>query len=137
MVHESGCAPPPGTEELHLKCNTAAKVKDCAVFLHSREAEFTQKGYTALFPGAPRSQLGYAYTLADTDGDGLADAMEHILGTSIHHVDSDGDGFSDADEYPLETAPFSDPCDGLDNVINHCTRADPKIFKHGFEAGGT
>ena len=35
----------------------------------------------------------------DTDGDGLLDGLEDILGTDINNVDTDGDGLSDYDEY--------------------------------------
>lgn len=124
------CSPPPGTQALHLRCNTSAQSPDCAVFLHHRQGEFLAKGYSALFPGATQSELGYAYGLEDADGDGLVDAMERIIGTSLEHADSDGDGLTDAEEYPLHTAPFSDPCMGLVVV---CTRLSPRIFRHGFE----
>lgn len=37
----------------------------------------------------------------DTDGDGLSDEYETILGTSITNADSDGDGLNDGDEVNL------------------------------------
>ena len=130
----AGCAPP-GTEAPHLLCNANNKVQDCAVFLDSQASVFTSAGYNALFPGATRSQLGLAYTLADADGDLLVDALERLIGTSTQHADSDGDGASDALEYPLATAPFTDPCDS-DGPSNFCVRADPRMFRNGFETGG-
>ncbi len=41
----------------------------------------------------------------DTDGDGLSDALEHILGTSSTSVDSDDDGFSDSEELARHSDP--------------------------------
>ena len=124
------CSPPPGTQVLHLRCIVSAQSPDCAVFLHHRQGEFLAKGYTALFPGATQSELGYAYGLEDADNDGLVDAMERIIGTSLAHVNSDGDELTDAQEYPLHTAPFSDPCKG---PVVVCTRLPPKVFRNGFE----
>jgi hypothetical protein len=46
-------------------------------------------------------------TAADTDGDGLADALEKLLGTDPANMDTDGDGFPDG----LEVALGSDPLD--------------------------
>lgn len=43
----------------------------------------------------------------DTDGDGLMDPLEVLLGTSIQNVDSDDDGFGDSEEL----ARGSDPVD--------------------------
>jgi hypothetical protein len=125
-----GCVVPPGSEALHLKCSTNASVKDCAVFLQSQNADFAAKGYTSLFPGSVRSELGFAYPVSDVDADGLVDAMERLIGTSLSALDSDGDGQSDSAEYPLAMAPFSDPCDG---PAPNCPRIAGSIFSNGFE----
>jgi len=43
----------------------------------------------------------------DTDGDGLDDATEALIGTSPLLVDTDGDGFSDLLEYKLRNSGFN------------------------------
>ncbi|MDX2188014.1 MAG: thrombospondin type 3 repeat-containing protein [Opitutaceae bacterium] len=43
----------------------------------------------------------------DSDGDGIADAKEGIIGTNPHIADSDGDGMSDGTEFFLGTNPLS------------------------------
>lgn len=65
--------------------------------------------------------LGYVYLNQDTDGDGLIDGQEIILGTNINNIDSDGDTVPDGVEYPAAGVPYSDP------MVNDI------IFKHGFE----
>lgn len=52
-------------------------------------------------------------TLADSDGDGLADVRELDIGTNPRLPDSDGDGCSDGMEYRLHTSGL-DPLDGSD-----------------------
>ncbi len=39
--------------------------------------------------------------LVDTDGDGLTDEEENVLGTNVIMTDTDGDGLSDADEVKI------------------------------------
>lgn len=49
---------------------------------------------------------------ADTDKDGLPDALEVALGSSLTSEDSDGDGLSDADEFTAATDPLTADTDG-------------------------
>lgn len=44
----------------------------------------------------------------DSDGDGLSDKLEIILGTSIEKSDSDGDGFGDFQELSQGYSPFGE-----------------------------
>jgi len=48
-------------------------------------------------------------TRIDTDGDGITDDQEFVLGTSPDHADTDGDGVSDLEELSRK----SDPLDSL------------------------
>jgi serine protease len=121
------CAPP-GTEPLHLKCRATSG--GCAVFLERNRAAFESAGYTSLLGGSATSVLGNAYPVLDSDNDGLPDAMERLLGTSLLHADSDGDGISDGGEYPFDGVPVSDPCAPLQG---HCTRPVSQIFRDGFQ----
>jgi YD repeat-containing protein len=51
---------------------------------------------------------------ADTDGDGLSDAQEGVLGTDPFNPDTDGDGFSDG----IEVASGSDPLNSACTPLN-------------------
>jgi len=126
---EPGCIPP-SAQKFYRACNTAAS--DCATFLESESATFAAAGYTSTFPpiGGTKTLLGYAYRANDTDGDGLPDGFEYVVGTSPVHADSDADGLSDAYEYPMIGVPFSDPCAGGVGAKN--CGADV-IFRNGFE----
>jgi hypothetical protein len=62
--------------------------------------------------GGPASPLAPVPTLSatsdpalDTDGDGLTDAQEALLGSSPNLVDTDGDGFSDTEEFARGSSP--------------------------------
>jgi hypothetical protein len=48
---------------------------------------------------------------ADTDGDGLTDVQEQLLGTIINSPDSDGDGINDKEEVDNKTDPLSPDTD--------------------------
>ncbi len=67
------------------------------------------------------TKIGYVYPNIDTDGDGLIDGQELILGTSTTNQDSDGDDLPDGLEYPPAGVPFSDPL--ISDII----------FEDGFE----
>lgn len=57
----------------------------------------------------------------DSDGDGLPDSVELLIGTDPNNPDTDGDGISDGDEYYLTGTNPSDPpevCDGVDNDLD-------------------
>lgn len=55
----------------------------------------------------PKAAPGGTIPSVDTDGDGLDDATEAIIGTSPLLVDTDGDGFSDLLEYNLRNSGFN------------------------------
>ncbi|MCB1583797.1 MAG: S8/S53 family peptidase [Xanthomonadales bacterium] len=70
---------------------------------------------------ANSTKLGYVFPNVDTDGDGLIDGQERILGTLMGTPDTDGDGMTDGFEYPPAGLPFSDPL--ISDII----------FEDGFE----
>ncbi|PWT96956.1 MAG: hypothetical protein C5B51_32360, partial [Terriglobia bacterium] len=67
----------------------------------------------------------------DSDGDGLPDAFERLLGSDPFNSDSDGDGLPDGIEYLLKGDPFSaradddDDSDGLSNIQEVMLGTDP------------
>ncbi|MCB1560164.1 MAG: S8 family serine peptidase [Xanthomonadales bacterium] len=125
----AGCTQPVGTQTLNLKCKAGGS--PCAVFTDGDSNLFQNtRGFNTLFPGMSSSGLGYAYARGDTDGDGLPNAMEWVLGTLYDIVDTDGDGINDGVEYPFANIPNSDPCDGP--MHHRCTRS-LRLFDDGFE----
>jgi hypothetical protein len=129
---EPNCIPP-GAKRFYRACKVADG--DCATFLQSEMASFAAAGYTTTFPPTSETAtlLGYAYPATDSDGDGLPDGFEYVVGTNPMRADSDGDRIADADEFPMVGVPAGDPCAGGTGV-RYCG-AD-SIFKNGFDAGG-
>lgn len=78
----------------------------------------------ALAPGLRPEPLlaAAAPDLFDTDGDGIPDAQERVLGTSQYVVDTDGDGVSDAAELARGSRPL-DP----NSVPGATTSADDAV----------
>lgn len=64
-----------------------------------------------LFFASPEDRVGRA--TPDSDGDGLEDREEDVLGTDVLEADTDGDGFTDYLEARLATSGF-DPLDPSD-----------------------
>jgi hypothetical protein len=64
-----------------------------------------------LLPGLVASNLTISPIL-DSDGDGLPDDEEIILGTDPNNPDSDGDGLADGDEVIVGTDPLDPDTDG-------------------------
>lgn len=128
----SPCSPepsciPPAAKKLWRACKTSAS--DCAVFLESERSTFEANGYTSAYPSGSSKLLGYAYDSTDSDGDGLVDGFEYVVGTNPTMSDSDGIGFGDALALPMVGLQISDPCLGV-GAIN-CP--GDKIFKNGFQ----
>lgn len=84
-----------------------------AVFFQAAEI-----GAPVVIPSAPLEPL--PTDASDSDGDGLADALENLVGTQPGRRDSDGDGVSDADEVRAGT----DPNDGAPQVLGAVAALD-------------
>lgn len=64
-------------------------------------------GWWAMDLSSPRTLAASTPPLSDdTDGDGLVDAQEEVIGTNHLRIDSDEDGFSDLEELARGTSPL-------------------------------
>lgn len=93
-----------GTVKLLRRYNPARD--DHAIFPESQLAAMQAEGYTQL---SGSDWLGWVYPNVDSDGDGLINGIEAVLGTNQLGVDTDLDGRWDGVEYPLADPPVSDP----------------------------
>lgn len=101
---------PEGTEKLYRYYHPVKD--DHAIFPESRLQAMEDIGYgPEPTPSGVTSNefIGYVYTNSDSDGDGLVDGFERIVGTSLSVADSDGDGINDGIE--VTGYPRTDPCD--------------------------
>jgi subtilisin family serine protease len=95
----------------------SATAKSFALLLASQLSEPQFANYLPIASRpASTAPLGYAFKNVDTDGDGLIDGQERLLGTNRLTVDSDCDGLGDGTEYPtlqlqsLQMDPRVGPC---------------------------
>lgn len=123
---EPACIPP-GTVRVMRQCNPA--IDDCAVFPESQLSLWLSRGYTQPMFSGGVTVLGYAYPNLDSDGDGLVDGMEYVIGSNPFAADSNGNGTIDGLEFPQAGVSFSDPCSGA----NTCLRRLQDVFADGFE----
>jgi len=77
---------------------------DYAVFPSTKLSMMQSLGFTGSV-----TSLGFVFPNTDSDGDGLIDGMEALIGTDSSLVDSDCDGSSDGFEFPLTRSYRSDP----------------------------
>ena len=131
-IYPTSATPPAGAEKLYRYYN--ADLDDWLLLLESETAPAGYDDTLTTFGGAPAGEwIGWALPNVDTDGDGIIDAWESILGTGPTDADSDNDGCTDGEELlgyvnPSEWQP-SDPLDGLCPLT--------LIFMDGFESGDT
>ena len=86
-------------------------------------------GVTYRFKAAPEPEFRLAGGEVDSDGDGIPDWLELLIGTDPYNPDTDGDGLSDGEEFWIY---FTDPLnpdtdyDGLkDGAESHVYGTDP------------
>ncbi len=99
---EPGCIPP-GAVHLHRRYNPQRD--DFAIFPDSELTQMLNQGYTST--GGASEIIGYVYPNIDSDGDGLIDGFELLIGTNPLVADSDCDGLTDGQE--LLNYPYTDP----------------------------
>ena len=81
---------------------------------------------------ATRAQPIRLMTALDTDGDGLLDAEEEMIGTDPSNSDTDGDGTSDYDEV---YSAFTDPLTGSSDFTTTTPEPVPHEWLAGFGLG--
>ncbi|MCP4660696.1 MAG: hypothetical protein GY856_35290, partial [bacterium] len=107
---------------------------DTVVVPKSQVAAMKSQGYLApADPGLPEV-LAHAFENVDSDGDGLIDGFEELIGSDILNPDSDGDGLSDGEELLVYDRSSADPA--LHGYRDPCSNGCP-MFADGFESGDT
>lgn len=101
------CSPTPscipdGAVPLYRAFNSSTQKH--AMFVGTRASEFSNAGFTSGL-----TLLGYAYGNMDSDGDGLIDGLEYLIGTDPQSADSNCDGVADSVYYPPWGLPQGDP----------------------------
>ncbi|HHO49300.1 MAG TPA: hypothetical protein ENK18_00115 [Deltaproteobacteria bacterium] len=81
-------------------------------------------------PGAGASPPGEPMEARDSDGDGLSNTLELVLGTDPGEPDSDGDGLSDGDEVSVHG---TDP--GLPDTDGDGLTDAAEVTEHGTDPG--
>lgn len=88
--------------ELALTLGTSSSAQSIDADVMCSDASLGGATLTAVFTDATRPD---GVVVVDTDGDGLSDAQEVVIGTRPDARDSDGDGFDDGTEVRAATDP--------------------------------
>jgi len=89
------------------------------------QPEVTQPEVTQ--PTTPTPTPTTLPTSTDTDGDGLTDVEERLLGTELRIADTDGDGYTDAQEVASLYSPFVAGPSSLADVASINTYVNPIV----------
>ncbi|UCH27150.1 MAG: SUMF1/EgtB/PvdO family nonheme iron enzyme [Trueperaceae bacterium] len=114
------------SDGFEVKFGTDPRTDDADKFLDTDKdglSDFEERvGFSAVVNGVP-VQMTSSQFVADSDGDGLPDLLEHIIGSNPRLADTDGDGLPDFDEFDPDY-PNTFPAEKLAEFELRCEAAE-------------